>query len=329
MAQEAPRLPLARYRLHFEALSAGRLPEYAGSAWRGALGHALRRAVCVTRLPACPACLLYRSCAYSYVFETPPPLGATKMRTYPAAPHPFVLDVPWRDEPGRDPSILGLTLLGRGHAQLPYLLHAFGQAGEQGLGRDRVRYRLDLVEQESAAGPWRPVYPVDGQLAPLPPAPPAPPPVPDALVVRLLAPLRLKRDEHLVTPESFTFAHLFSSLLRRISMLTHFHTDAPLAVDFAALSARAREIALVERALRWEDWTRYSTRQKATMEMGGLMGFVRVQGPGLEPFWPYLWLGQYTHTGKGTSMGLGRYAIEAASLRSHPPSPSQGDTSAP
>src|SRR5438093_6172889 len=56
-----PVLPLARYRLRFKPSGEGRLPAYAGSAWRGALGHALKKAVCVTRLSSCPPCLLYRS----------------------------------------------------------------------------------------------------------------------------------------------------------------------------------------------------------------------------------------------------------------------------
>jgi hypothetical protein len=60
-------LPVARYRLTFRAVDDLRLPAYAGSAWRGAFGHALKRLVCVTREPACPPCLLYRSCAYPYV----------------------------------------------------------------------------------------------------------------------------------------------------------------------------------------------------------------------------------------------------------------------
>jgi len=77
-----PVLPLARYRLRFESSGRGGLPAYPGSAWRGALGHALKKTVCVTSLDSCPPCLLYRSCPYPYIFETPPPLGARKMRRY-------------------------------------------------------------------------------------------------------------------------------------------------------------------------------------------------------------------------------------------------------
>jgi len=53
------------------------------------------------------------------------------------------------------------------------------------------------------------------------------------------------------------------------------------------------------------------------MQLGGLLGTVTFEvraGPRshsneLAPFWPYIWLGQWTHAGKNTSMGLGKYEI--------------------
>ena len=53
--------PAARYRLEFNTEQPIHLPEYAGSALRGAFGHALRRAACVTGAPECTNCALYRS----------------------------------------------------------------------------------------------------------------------------------------------------------------------------------------------------------------------------------------------------------------------------
>lgn len=117
-----PQLPIARYSLAFEAAERVRLPVYAGSAWRGVLGHSLKRAVCVTREPRCADCLLYRSCAYPYVFDTPPPPDAKKMRRYTAAPHPFVLepaDAEARVLEAGAPLDLGLVLFGRSNGYLP------------------------------------------------------------------------------------------------------------------------------------------------------------------------------------------------------------------
>ena len=114
-----PILPLAVYRLDFTAQDSIRLPAYAGSAWRGVFGRALKRLVCVTREPACPPCLLYRSCVYPYLFETPPPERAEKLRKYPAAPHPFVIE-PWpacREVAPRAAFGVDLVLIGDGVAQ--------------------------------------------------------------------------------------------------------------------------------------------------------------------------------------------------------------------
>lgn len=97
-------------------------------------------------------------------------------------------------------------------------------------------------------------------------------------------------------------------------MLTYFHTDTPLETDFRALVEHARRVAIRNAHLRWYDWTRYSSRQQTTMQMGGLLGELELNADGIEPFWPYLWLGQWTHAGKGASMGLGRYTIAGAGL---------------
>lgn len=306
-------LPLAvsRYRLRFIAQEPLRLPAYAGSAWRGAFGHALKRLVCVTRAPRCPDCLLYRSCGYPYLFETPPDPAVAVLRKYPAAPHPFLLRPPTdtrRPLAAGAETTLDLNLFGHGHRYLPYILHALGQAAERGLGTDRGRLALAEVLQQIAVG-WVSIHQPDGPLTPLPFAIPQPPPCPERLMLIIETPLRLAVGNDRVTPETFRFTHLFGSLLRRISLLIAFHGDQSLEVDFAALARAADTVPLIATRLRWRDWSRYSTRQRTTVPMGGLVGEIELDGTGLEPFWPWLWLGQWTHAGKGAVMGLGGYRI--------------------
>jgi len=304
-------LPLARYRLTFRAVTALRLPAYTGSAWRGAFGHALKRLVCVTREPACPPCLLYHSCIYPYVFETPPDPGVGKLTQYPAAPHPYVL-IP--DEHSGNVAVgeiltLDLHLFGHGNRYLPYIIHALNHAGQRGLSKDRGELALERVTQTDGED-WRLIYVPSESLAPLPAMIPATPPCPERLALRFLTPLRLNSAGQLVSQDRFRFHHLFSGLLRRISLLTAFHTDTPLDADFAGLTQAARAVEVNHARLRWHDWTRYSSRQDALIQMGGLVGEIEVAGTNLEPFWPYLWLGQWTHAGKGAVMGLGRYQID-------------------
>ena len=311
----ALRLAVGRYRLLFaQGGTVVNEPRFSGSAWRGAFGRALRQTVCVTRLDSCGTCLLKASCAYSYLFETPIPSDALKMRRYPAAPHPFALQIHDATATG-SPYVLGLNLFGHGNRYLPYVIHAMAQAAAEGIGRRRTGLSLTAVQQAgTVTDEWRTIYTPEGELKPLLPETPAPPACGTTVRIVLCSPLRVQRREALVGPQEFTFTDLFGPLLRRLSMLAYFHGDFPLDVDFRGLVEQARQVPLIWTKLRWHDWTRYSSRQQTTMQMGGLIGEFALDGGEIGPFWPYLWVGQWTHVGKGTSMGLGQYIIVQASL---------------
>ncbi|MGZ8094758.1 MAG: CRISPR system precrRNA processing endoribonuclease RAMP protein Cas6 [Methylosarcina sp.] len=313
----APELPFSVFRFNFSASQPIKLPQYAGSAWRGAFGHALKKTVCIVKNTPCGDCLLKSSCAYSYLFETPPPANTEKMRKYTAAPHPFILQMPLEDSQTSLNYSLQTVVFDHGQRFFPYIVHALKAAGDDGLGGHRQILHLETIEQlfQDSTLPRR-VY-SEGRLDPL--APPATPEIPDMparLRLSLRTPMRIKQDSKNINGDHFSFAAFFGNLLRRISMLTYFHTDTPLETDFAALMQRARAIEFAGKNLRWYDWTRYSSRQQTEMHLGGVIGSLELEMQGLEEFWPYLWLGQWTHAGKATSMGMGRYSIEPASLPS-------------
>lgn len=301
-------LPIGRYHFVMEEIGSVRLPEYAGSTWRGALGHALRKLACVTRAPVCDDCPLLAGCIYATFFETPAPPDAGPLHISGPLPHPYVLIPGERGDGGRYP--VEFLLFGEGNRALTYLIEAMRQAGANGIGEGRVPMRLVEVRQESEPGSqqWATIWTPRTALTPRPAAAPACPPPPAQVRVELLTPLRLRAGEHNVTPDSLKFADMFSPLLRRISLLMRLHAGTPLDADFAGLTARARSIPLTQRRLQWHDWQRYSNRQKTKVPMGGIVGSFVLQD--LDPdLWPYLWLGQWTHAGKGVSMGLGRYRL--------------------
>lgn len=304
-----PHLEMGCYRLHFRPASA--IPEgrYTGSAWRGVFGHALRRLACTVRGVACPQCLLYYTCVYSYLFETPPPPGSAKMRKYVAAPHPFVL-APAETGYG-DQYVLGLTLFGRANTMLAYVVQAFAEAARRGIWPIEKPFELEDVEQqaEPGSGAWRSIRDGPTKLLPSPPQTPACPAPPARIRVVLLTPLRLRIQETYVLPESFRFTHLFSNLLRRFSLITYFHCQRAFETDFASLIRRAESVPLANTDLRWHELSRYSTRQRARLQTGGLLGAFELESRALGSLWPYLWLGQFTYAGKGATMGLGRYAV--------------------
>lgn len=309
-----PEIPLKKYRFFFKTDSVLKLPKFEGSAWRGAFGTALKKAVCVLPNIPCNTCMLKGSCAYNYVFETPPPGNAQKMRKYDAAPHPFVLRLVHDQDQHTLGYALDLTLFGHANRFFPYLVFAFQQAGLNGIGGGHQVFTLNTIADISTTDNSTIIY-QDGQLAQNTPAySPKIPEMPKEITINLLTPLAIKYEGISVSHSQFSFAAFFSTLLRRISMITYFHTDTPLEIDFAALSATAKTINFSTQKLSWYDWTRYSSRKKTEMKMGGVVGQLQLDMQGLEAFWPYLWLGQWTHLGKATSMAMGAYAIEMTNL---------------
>lgn len=307
-----PILPTARYRFTFRAEKPLSRDVYLGSAWRGVFGRALRQLVCIARDKECSECMLYRSCVYPYVFETPVDESEAVLGRTQYAPHPFVLDAELRPVV-IDPRVerIGMTLFGRANQYLAYLVQAMKNAGAQGLRSQGQPLELvDLEQEHGERRDWKRIYQPPGKIQPMPAAALVWPPAPPRVRISLLTPLRLRRREDLVTPEAFHFADLFSNLLRRVSLLMSYHAGRRLEVDFAGLVAASREVRWSDGELGWKEWTRYSGRQKTKMQMGGMVGWVEYEAARWPQFWPYLWVGQWTHAGKGTSMGLGRYELE-------------------
>ncbi|MCS6897773.1 MAG: CRISPR system precrRNA processing endoribonuclease RAMP protein Cas6 [Nitrospira sp.] len=313
-------LPISfgRFTATFQLNGPLALPFYAGSLFRGSFGWALMRAVCVTRSHDCPPCSLRDRCLYPWVFETPPPAGTMILRKYPAAPHPFVLIPPEGGttiEAGQTID-LGLTLFGRTVGWLPHFIFALERMGHTGWGGQRTTASL-LTVDGWLDGHRQVVYSADERTLRgaevfteqrvLPAAPPSGAVATERITIKILSPLRIRHGERLAVKPDFHV--LIRSLLRRLAHLSYFHCGGdPSIVSFREWIALAEQVRTVSSSLAWADWTRYSSRQRTEMELGGVTGTLLFEGP-LAPFLPLLRLGEVTHAGKGTSFGLGRYRI--------------------
>lgn len=309
---------IARYRFDLEALDELRLPAYAGSAWRGVLGHGLKRAVCVTRQPRCEGCLLAGTCVYSVIFESPAPDEGARRR-FTAVPHPFVLvldPIAPRHCPAGGTLSVGLNLLGSANTAVPYLIHGLNLAGQRGIGAGDGRFRVAAVDQELKLGEglWETVYDADSaSFRRLPLQPPEVPPVPERIALELLTPLRMKRDGRLIGAREFRIGDLLYHLAWRLAALEAFYGQGGgRAYDVGRAEPEGPPGLELQRDLHWREWTRYSSRQGTEMQMGGLVGRLILDGRAAEPLWPALWLGQWLHAGKATSMGLGCYRLADA-----------------
>ncbi len=303
-------------RLHLRADETLTLPAYKGSTLRGAFGTMFKDMVCIVEHRNCNQCLLRASCAYPYIFETPVPATATRMRRYPVAPHPFVILPTLEDKRyyrAGDSLCFDLTLIGRGMDYLPYFVYTFAQFSERGgLGRGRGRCTLTSVQWRSPSGQWLPLYDEADQVLHNNYEPTTVTsldhggPTNDTLTLSFLTPTRLMYTGRLVSDLHFHI--LCRTLLRRLSNLMYFHCSTELRADFRDLIAEATQVTTTANHLQWHDWQRYSSRQQRHVKAGGLVGQITFQGP-WQPFSSLLRLGSIVHVGKGTSFGLGKYHI--------------------
>jgi len=303
-------LRLARFRLDFEVETPIHLHYYAGSQLRGAFGLALRRAACVTRQQDCKACPLYRSCAYPEVFETPAPPYGHRLQQFSQAPNPYVIEPPPLGahdyRPGATLSF-DFVLMGRALRHLPLVVHAWQRALERHEGLGGGSARLAGAAYLPPEGEPEAVF-ADGDLRAPDIRPPAAPALGGAARLRFETPLRLQ-GEGKALGHAMTARDLLMGLARRYWLLAEFHQQVPPALDFRELGERAAALELDDGTV-WRDWRRYSSRQRQEMVLGGVVGEVALRGE-LAPFAELLAVGQWTHLGKNTSFGLGRYRLEA------------------
>lgn len=302
-------LPISHYRVQFRNEANRSAPAFAGNAWRGALGHILRRTTCLTGTDECTGCPMRYRCDYAYLFDTPIPPDANTLRLYKEAPHPYVLHEITAD----DGTIhLHLVLIGHAtqHASLMINTLIRSASNPPGIAGRRLDY-LTHEQWNDPAGQWQACGNTPGYLTTTPFSPTCPAVPSGDIIIDLQTPLRIRRDGRHVGTEQFQFADLFGHALRRISLLMAFHTPDELTADYKHLTQSARAVALKNKDLEWRDLTRHSNRQRAAMRLGGVVGQIRLSGAEIAPFWPYLWLGQHIHVGRATTMGLGRYRIRS------------------
>ncbi len=312
MASSSGDLRLARYRIGLEAIEALDLPSYLGSTLRGAFGHVFRRIACLA--PQGGQCPAPEACPYHQVFEPAPPPDAAALSNLDDIPRPFVIGpapAARRAYRAGDEVAFDLTLIGRAREFFPHFVVTLRELRALGRGRHPVALRR-IEAVDPFGGPPTPVYRDEdnvvrshdvsvslGTCEDL--APPSGP-----VTLRFLTYTRLKHEGDWVRHPEFHV--VFRRLLGRLSSLALFHCGVRLDLDFVDLIERAKAVRLVEDRTRWEDWTRYSSRQDRRMTLGGLVGEAVYEGP-LDGLWPFLVFGQWTHVGKNATFGLGRYEI--------------------
>ncbi|MDI6783582.1 MAG: CRISPR system precrRNA processing endoribonuclease RAMP protein Cas6 [bacterium] len=140
---------LGIFDLKLNAITELHLPPYKGSTLRGGFGHAFKSIVCSSPDKCRDACIQKDKCPYGYIFETPVPADSERMRKYPYAPHPFIIEPPPEKKTIYQPDetlSFRLILIGKAIGYLPYFIFTFEELGKIGIGKDRGKYQVVTVE---------------------------------------------------------------------------------------------------------------------------------------------------------------------------------------
>jgi hypothetical protein len=301
---------LQRYDFTCTWQSEVHLPDYLGSALRGAFGWALKKSSCALKNQQCSTCLLRRNCAYAWVFETERYTDESG-RKVNARPHPFIFQ-PGENTSGirhsGDPWSFSLLLIDRGIDFLPHVVYSVQQMGETGIGaggrHGRGRFSLEKIfagdapAYDSAHGMLeRPTTPSSLHLGEQPPKPVR------SMRVTLQTPLRLKQDNAL--QRSLPFHRLIRATLRRIASLEEAYGQGEPSLDYSGMVQRAEQVETTESTIRCQELLRFSNRQQRKVSLSGLIGEVEYRGELIE-FVPLLEYASRVNLGKQTVFGLGQ-----------------------
>ncbi|MDR2191274.1 MAG: CRISPR system precrRNA processing endoribonuclease RAMP protein Cas6, partial [Endomicrobium sp.] len=297
---------ISKYKFNLKASQNMRLPSYKASMFRGGFGHIFKSLNCVDRISkeCLPSCQIKNSCIYAYIFNN----------NGQDIPRPYVIATPFGDkrEFKTDETFsFDLILFGKAAKYLPHFIFSFIELGKAGLTSQKYNYRLESVLDENGNALFK-----DNQIIPSSnPCENKARKTPcrfyanentSLVTLNFTVPLRLKVQGDLIT--KLKFEDLIKAITRRINAIAKFHCDCDPQIDHKTLIEKAKNIKIVSDNLQWQDWTRFSSRQKTTMEFGGLVGEITFKGD-LPPFMPYLELGSKIHIGKECVFGLGKYDI--------------------
>lgn len=303
---------------------------YQGGVLRGAFGKALKKISCPEEKQGCANCILINRCAYSYIFETPPPENAEMLRKYPFIPHPYTLNPAIKSSNtynSGDTFKFDITLVGKAVDYLPFIIYAFIRMGDNnndnGIGKQKKQqgrqlqrggfqikniytlnasgeeagtiYENQILQQADKTLCFDDAGLLGNQYSL------------DRISLNFLTPLRIRYQNRLCDDPQFHI--LIRNLLRRLSSLNYFHCNQKLDLPFKEIIEKAELVELIDNQTKWHDWSRYSGRQKKEMKLGGMAGMATYKGD-LADFMPLLVLGSWVNIGKQTGFGLGRYGIK-------------------
>ncbi|MCP1123843.1 CRISPR system precrRNA processing endoribonuclease RAMP protein Cas6 [Bacillus sp. 3103sda1] len=308
------KLQAIKLRITIQALDSGAMPKNSSSIFRGMWGREIRKRTCIYPNLSCEKCSYMLNCAYGSIFEPISAVFAPELafQTRYLSP-PLVVEAPVFNEEfwskGQEKQ-LEIILFGENSSYARYFVDTLDIIGKQyGIGSKRIKFHISKVEHVSKAGFVTRVtssqlkddqLPVEwwGWKEPTHEI--------SQVMIQIQTPTRLLKSGYVIRDMD---AEVFlQTCVRRTQYLCKLYGEIKHPLLKEDLNDIINSIHCSYAEGKWEDWHRYSAKQQKSMNLGGVVGMFQLQGD-LKKLVPYLQCGSFSHIGKQTVFGLGKYKV--------------------
>ena len=314
LAQQIRKISVRATKILFEikSVKTGKMPFYSGSIWRGMLGREIRQKCCLVQGEECKNCFYIHQCAYGALFEPTSEIFAPELmknRLYISPPFvvqaPFFEDGIWREG---ELKRVWLILFGDAYKYTHYFIDSLNKIAIHGIGPDRIPFIIETVSQQLRNGElnrleqeafvlddlyledWEWLN-SDQQVK--------------SILLHFVTPLRLQKKGTIL--RRFELEEFILNCQRRLEYVSSLYGEA-VKIDKEELLKLVRDISVEQQKISWQNWERYSSKQKRNMNLGGIAGTVVLSG-NINPILPLLYSCSFFHIGKQTVFGLGKFEV--------------------
>lgn len=268
--------------------------------------EACKRETCGFPFRQCTQCPSCATCDWQFIFGQKLSPDPEALRRHQKPPLPFAFSFPMPDTQDDGAGVLecGLVVVGRAISCLDVLLSGFdallapkqGECGTRLLSTASRDYQGTLNPLAHPANHARSgnlaIMSADNILISCPREC-------SNIKVRLVSPLRLVFQGHQLN--RFNFSNFARSTMRRVSSLAYHYCGYEFNCDFKSLAMQTQSVLCREDC--------FTTTIGKSWKTAGITGHGRFCGDFGELL-PFLILGQYVHTGKNASFGMGAFELD-------------------
>ncbi|GBU24453.1 hypothetical protein R83H12_01083 [Fibrobacteria bacterium R8-3-H12] len=245
--------------------------------FRSIIGFNLRKLVCISKNTECKNCLYKENCVYATAFDE-------------ADVHPTILNAePFLSEEKIEKIKLSITFLGKFSKYDDYYLQALRRGEKFGVLKERISYLIENGEIKIENNEWK--FNFDEQSFAT---------SKQTFKVAFKTPLRFKTQGKYNL--QFTELDFILCLHRRCQKICSLYGASDSSKEYKFDG----KWKIIERNLKWVNIERWSSRQKQTMPLGGIVGDIVLSGEFSEYELALFQFAELFNAGKNTNFGMGK-----------------------